>query len=651
MVHHFIQKGMFIMHEEINDMILSAQLNAGLNVENALAYNIEKIEEMARYNPRYTYTNYNLNDMYVEYCNIVANNSILLENNLNVLMQEYFELTSEIQENETITESVDDWRPVTFIGKIIKFIVKLVKSFVNGVKSLFTRSNTTSRGATSTPEQCAQKVFGPPKERVVRRGVAHNPPPPPPPNGGGAAGGPPPPPPSSPKKGIANNPQKAYRFAGAGNNPPPPKNESEVVVIKAMNKDKPVEFKEVFEKKLIGDVIKIKNGSFVIDMTGLNGRDDPKQKNLDSLCKELTDIFSLVTFKNHAGTKCEILSRLIRNVSSAFEVWTGSQEDAELARSISIHLKQLNEFAKNKLARDVMPIKGVKFLDDNGSMRDIGASQFATCSSQITKLGQDLENLNDQLNKKYTQASRDAGKLDQGLISELKTFEKTVTKIMDKLTGVVFGLTSLQQAMRSKWVVDMRYKHICDNLDELSRFVEMMINAGVPGNYVGINAYYVMTPELNGGEGMNKPDWGLSRIAFKPKNDQNHVIKIALNITGINSIKHEREFADNLRAKYGNKTFKITVGNKTIEQTVVDSFALPDRTKYGNSHCVCKFEKAATRESGEMPNVNWSGVGQMLHNSLVNLGVPEGYVRDCHAGNVGYIKAKNKFVFIDYSLG
>lgn len=206
---------------------------------------------------------------------------------------------------------------------------------------------------------------------------------------------------------------------------------------------------------------------------------------------------------------------------------------------------------------------------------------------------------------------------------------QAVTQAMNQLAGLVrtlqYGLNALFGAVGEAYVVDARYENSVSDPEQLSKFVEGMINAHIPNQYVMFNSYAVASPELkgDGSKGnMFKPKWGQTRFVFMP--NEEFVYKIAYNSMGIKSNKAEEAITNKLKETGGSDLIANVLGTTQNKHIVKVQYA-SDTGKLGDSSAVIVKDALAKHLNDNKVPFN---------------------IRDIHSNNIG--KINGHLVAIDY---
>jgi hypothetical protein len=112
----------------------NAQLESNFRVCEAYCDVLNKFEEMVQLNPEYTYKNYDIDSMYIEYENILYSQRELLNRQACAYFNEYEELCND---DSIITESTKENPIKKFFGLImrgIRVIVNFVRSIISSFK-------------------------------------------------------------------------------------------------------------------------------------------------------------------------------------------------------------------------------------------------------------------------------------------------------------------------------------------------------------------------------------------------------------------------------------------------------------------------------------------------------------------------------------
>ena len=202
------------------------------------------------------------------------------------------------------------------------------------------------------------------------------------------------------------------------------------------------------------------------------------------------------------------------------------------------------------------------------------------------------------------------------------------------MLNMTIAVNILSKELTGLFYVDTKYENAIDNLEDLSRFVNGMIQAGIPSSYVGYNTWFVMNDKFHDNDvfidlddiSKTEPHWGHSRITFYPidYNLQTKVLKIALNSLGI---------AGNSREMYITNTYKQLPYKTDDGVPFVEFFAKTETIS--RNKCIVIAERV-------VPEYNKKEADELAYTINMISSKLKGRlnVEDIHGGNVGYADTK-----------
>lgn len=328
------------------------------------------------------------------------------------------------------------------------------------------------------------------------------------------------------------------------------------------------------------------------------------------IIKELTTIISSITNSLKSKDKTALI------------------KDFKLLEQLIIRIAEVGKKSDDK----VFKLKIDKIMEYNISIKNI-ADAFDT----ITATYDSLNNDTDQELKKIVDDNKD-------LFTSISFFiEKTTV-----------GMNTLGNELSEIYKVDASYKGTCNDLKQLSRFVEYMINDGIPSIYVGYNTWYVLAYDLDNRDVYStknkKPRMGQTRIAFFPtkKGESNKVVKVALNTAGVRANRGEKKLYDTFNAL--SKTEHATLSFGDDEQHLDEILAKPIDDYNG---FVSTYEKLNTDfQLYKLQSVADEMKKQIGPDGkfLKDHGLLKYAINDIHLNNIGATDNGSKWKIIDYYL-
>jgi hypothetical protein len=212
------------------------------------------------------------------------------------------------------------------------------------------------------------------------------------------------------------------------------------------------------------------------------------------------------------------------------------------------------------------------------------------------------------------------------------------SKVIEVTNDLAYYIRKLQMGcnivnnhVSGSFIIDKKYLDTVDTKENLAKFINKLIVYGVPGKYIGYNAYLISDKSLKGdGSKGNKenPIWGQSRLVFFPLKNDDEVIKIALSGWGVSSNKNE-----------------VILSKKFVEIGDQNRIAVTKESYENNT--VVTAERTDT--DGDMSNYT-DYVQSNIANSMTRINDPKSTnkygIYDIHKNNIG-LKNGNP-VLIDY---
>ena len=280
---------------------------------------------------------------------------------------------------------------------------------------------------------------------------------------------------------------------------------------------------------------------------------------------------------------------------------------------------------------DKIYINTAKITSINGSLPASTLSAVNQKLSEVQRLFQQIDSVN-----------------IQGTPNQLEQW-KVFARFLERLT---YGCNHLAQAINQIYMCDIKYLGTIKDIDELSTFVQALIQCGIPSKFVAFNTWIVMDHSLLGGEGhynygnysrsndnttlnvstthpkdrTHLPRWGQTRVTFYP-NGEGHVIKIAMNRAGMIGNKREIEVY-NLYKKYG----------------LEDDLARIE--KYTKNYCILVSEKMKPND-GTLTQQEIDDIKNNLNKAYTqHPDLPK--IQDLHEQNFGISLDGSEFKILDY---
>ena len=198
------------------------------------------------------------------------------------------------------------------------------------------------------------------------------------------------------------------------------------------------------------------------------------------------------------------------------------------------------------------------------------------------------------------------------------------------------GLNGLSNEIGKLYMIKAQYVNSITDKNDLAKFVEMCIDAGVPPKFIAYNTWLIANEEIRGDKtDFEKVPMGQTRMVFFPK-DKSIITKIAFSGRGLTSNKNEVRMSEFIE--------------RSGEEEIIKMIA-PIKGHYGKDCAVIDMERVVDKV-GKHPNPK-----QML--KIVNdfkdftRRHPELrlVVKDINDGNIMWSSDRECWVCIDYGIG
>ena len=217
-----------------------------------------------------------------------------------------------------------------------------------------------------------------------------------------------------------------------------------------------------------------------------------------------------------------------------------------------------------------------------------------------------------------------------------KTYKAALDSLVSLLEILSIGCNQVANDIVGMYMIDAKYLHTISDVETLGKFVNKMIDDGIPGKYVAYNTWCAMSEDFDNRKFFYKksgifdmegtyPRWGQSRVVFFPGNTPKEVLKVALNRAGILANKRELQIYD-MYKKHNSE----------------DILAKPNKSYAKNT--IITMEKLDTKDITQTIVMDMRGKIAKLNIVKSSLHT----INDIHAGNIG--KADDgAYKIIDYA--
>jgi len=622
----------------IKDELFYSILDTQTNIKVSESEMIDKLNCMQNFVPKYTYSKYNIDQIYNEYLITSCQISNSIDEMYNEIINEY--VNGYDGTTGYVQEGVDDWHPITPIGWLIKAIIKAFKFVVSLIKSIFTKKDATVSNAKASMDQICASVLKP-NTQVIRERVS-----------------------------ITSAPAKKSNKLSGTTNKQPQKN----ISVKVQPVERSLKFQDqktgkIIEKKIRFSPylckVEVKDKQLCYSIKGIDGGKMQYQYKAmwggsEISTSEFKDIFhnalvDLVNTDGHSNIDkhINVLSGMIANVNMMTRDFN---KNSISTGDISFLKKELIKlFSENEGSRLVT--NNVKFSANDTTFT---AKQFESATKKLNTFIQFIEKLEKAFNELQDSIrayfSKNPG-AKQTIDGALQDYQSMLNDILEQFQYAGFRCTIALNVISSRvnnfWLASAEYEGTCDNIESLAILVSEMINSGVPGSFVAYNAWFVLSPKLRGDVQSDQdkfiPKWGQTRIAFYPSNDLNSVIKVATNMLGVKATNEEVSvYNSKLKNLNTNIKFHDDVHDKDCSQRVRTLFTAP-KSVFAHG-CVVTFDrcKYTIQNAPDKSMSKWKHTADSIQNNIHHAGLLLNYT-DIHKNNIGYNEAGEWKVF-DYAL-
>lgn len=211
-----------------------------------------------------------------------------------------------------------------------------------------------------------------------------------------------------------------------------------------------------------------------------------------------------------------------------------------------------------------------------------------------------------------------------------------LNQLVRELETCQHGLNGLSNEIGKLYMIKAQYVNSIKDKNNLAKFVEMCIDAGVPPKFIAYNTWLIANEEIRGDKtDFEKVPMGQTRMVFFPK-DKSIITKIAFSGRGLTSNKNEVRMSEFIQ--------------RSGEEEVINMIA-PIKGHYGKDCAVIDMERVVDKV-GKHPNpkqmlkiVNDFKAFTKRHPELRLV------VKDINDGNIMWSSDRECWVCIDYGIG
>lgn len=199
-----------------------------------------------------------------------------------------------------------------------------------------------------------------------------------------------------------------------------------------------------------------------------------------------------------------------------------------------------------------------------------------------------------------------------------------INEFLEFCNCLQMGMNIISNAMKSIYLIDADWLESIDDINVLGKFVDHMLEAGIPPKFIMFNACLVASKKLKGDADHNKPVCGQTRLIFFPY-DSKIVYKVALSKMGVLSNKAEHDLYIKLKDAGIGDMFAATFDGSS-------------------SFSVIKGERVST--SRKCTPADAEKMKKKVIEATDKIGLPIGIDHDIHFKNIGY--RGDQMVVLDY---
>ena len=292
------------------------------------------------------------------------------------------------------------------------------------------------------------------------------------------------------------------------------------------------------------------------------------------------------------------------------------EQSGQLVDGKDVDQSALRNAIRKTIAKSHMPGRAFNAGGTKITMKEL--TKFAATINQLTNAMDKFQNGNNSL---------------KGMDSETIT---AMNQLVRELETCQHGVNELGNEVGKLYMIKAQYVNSITDKNDLAKFVEACIDAGVPPKFVAYNTWLIANEEIRGDKtDFGKVPMGQTRMVLFPK-DKKIITKIAFSGRGLTSNKNEVRMSEFIQRSKEEEIIKI---------------AAPIVGKYGKDCAVIDMERVVDRV-GKHPNPKMLNQvkGQFIdfvqrHPELRLV------VTDFNDGNIMWSSDRDCWVCIDYGCG
>lgn len=260
--------------------------------------------------------------------------------------------------------------------------------------------------------------------------------------------------------------------------------------------------------------------------------------------------------------------------------------------------------------------------------RDFNAGGTKITMKELVKFSSKINQLTNAMDK-FQNANNSIKHLSGDTIRSLNA-------LVRELETTQHGLNGLSNEVGKVYMIKAQYVNSIKDKNNLAKFVEDCIDAGVPPKFIAYNTWLIANEEIRGDKtDFKKVPMGQTRMVFFPK-DKKIITKIAFSGRGLTSNKNEVRMSE----------FIERSGEEDIAKMCAKITG-----KYGKDDAVIDMERIVDRSSKHPNPKLLKAVKDTLKDFTARHPELRLVVTDINDGNIMWSSDRRCWVCIDYGLG
>ena len=260
--------------------------------------------------------------------------------------------------------------------------------------------------------------------------------------------------------------------------------------------------------------------------------------------------------------------------------------------------------------------------------REFGAGGVKVSMREFTTFSANINKLTNMMDK-FQNANNSVTHLEGDTIDAMN-------QLVRELETVQHGLNGLSNEIGELYMIKAQYVNSITDKNDLAKFVEECIDAGVPPKFIAYNTWLIANEEIRGDKtDFKKVPMGQTRMVFFPK-DKKIITKIAFSGRGLTSNKNEVRMSEFLQ--------------RSKEQDMIKASAAITG-KYGKDCAVIDMERIVDNEGKHPTPALLSQVKGQFKDFTARHPELRLVVTDFNDGNIMWSSDRGCWVCIDYGIG